>query len=425
MSFRFTPLHRELGISPCELTWELIEMTVAQRVREQTDLDWKRCAYGLGTTDADELAKDVAAMANSGGGFLVLGILEDAKTSAALRVFENGVRLGDTEQRSCRQRIASATRPAITGVGFCVLESPDGQQAVTLVEVPNSLDAPHLLTARPESFQAPFRDGSQTQWMQERQLESAYRRRLDGRGSPLTRCEELSREAAENFHITTRACFIAAAAPEFVRARALGRPSRQDVVDLFTEAKGISSKTMGGAGRLSPFNDVSISNDTFLNPRPGHERTVARQDQQGNSFKNRSLMLAVHDDGCLSMAWSISGMLSTQVGAPNETSGRFVETAVVDFVAIVASAARRLEVSGGFSLQVGMVYDGDEPIVLRRADHGFDTDMDAAYSIPVRRFLPARQYLPVEHDQSAVREVASQLALDCVSQCGVWSLRYL
>jgi hypothetical protein len=66
----FTPLHRLLGLSPGELNDDIIEAAVAAQVEETDDLDWKsKLPEAKGITNG-EFPKDIAAMANSGGGVI-------------------------------------------------------------------------------------------------------------------------------------------------------------------------------------------------------------------------------------------------------------------------------------------------------------------------------------------------------------------
>lgn len=70
---RFTALHRVLGAKPGPLTEELLDAAVTAEIGEESSLDWKSelpPAKGLPQTD---FPKDVAAMANSGGGLIVYG----------------------------------------------------------------------------------------------------------------------------------------------------------------------------------------------------------------------------------------------------------------------------------------------------------------------------------------------------------------
>jgi hypothetical protein len=95
----FTALHRALGLQPQPLAWDMVVRAVEQGVSEQPDLDWKSAGYGPPRNEWDELAKDVAAMANTGGGIIVLGVRDDHDTAAALRL-ETPVTLSDPEENS-------------------------------------------------------------------------------------------------------------------------------------------------------------------------------------------------------------------------------------------------------------------------------------------------------------------------------------
>ena len=77
----FTALHRVLGRGPGPLTDELLDSAVAAGATESDDLDWKSelpPQKGLPQTD---FPKDVAAMANSGGGVIVFGVHESQKAA--------------------------------------------------------------------------------------------------------------------------------------------------------------------------------------------------------------------------------------------------------------------------------------------------------------------------------------------------------
>lgn len=76
-----TPLRRSLGLPPSTLTDEILDQAVAAGVTEVDDLDWKKTlppAKGVPQTD---FPKDIAAMANRGGGMIVYGVEEDQKAA--------------------------------------------------------------------------------------------------------------------------------------------------------------------------------------------------------------------------------------------------------------------------------------------------------------------------------------------------------
>jgi predicted HTH transcriptional regulator len=77
----FTALHRYLGEAPSPLADDMIDRAIAQGLRETDDLDWKSELPPLGAIPNSDFPKDVAAMANSGGGTLVFGVTEKQKTA--------------------------------------------------------------------------------------------------------------------------------------------------------------------------------------------------------------------------------------------------------------------------------------------------------------------------------------------------------
>ncbi|HEX8082078.1 MAG TPA: ATP-binding protein [Jatrophihabitans sp.] len=175
---QFTAIHRMLGLEPQPLTRQIIDDAVAARLAEQPDLDWKRERYEGKADWQEEFAKDVAAMANTGGGLLVLGINEHRHTSEADTIA--GVQpLSDSDERTLRQVAFSRIAPPVSGIAFANMVGEDGA-CVVAVWVPPSSDVPHLVY-RQALFGAPFRDGTRTEWMREQQIQAAYRRRFDAR----------------------------------------------------------------------------------------------------------------------------------------------------------------------------------------------------------------------------------------------------
>ena len=77
-------LHRELRVpSRTQVSYELLSQLVANHVREQADLDFKRTLYHpKNEKEKEELIKDVCAMANSGGGWIICGIAEENSAAA-------------------------------------------------------------------------------------------------------------------------------------------------------------------------------------------------------------------------------------------------------------------------------------------------------------------------------------------------------
>lgn len=133
---RSTPLHLALGEDASPFDMGVLERAVASSIEESDDLDWKQV---LPRKDAnEEYAKDVAAMANSGGGMIVYGIAEvDGPSSGAGAV--RGVEgWGDSEERRLRQVAYASIQPPVHGLTFHVAERGDTQ--VVALYVPGSPD---------------------------------------------------------------------------------------------------------------------------------------------------------------------------------------------------------------------------------------------------------------------------------------------
>lgn len=70
---RFPRLEALLGVPPQAIDEAVLRTAADSGVPEGQDLDWKRTLYLQGDRGSLELAKDVAALANTAGGVIVLG----------------------------------------------------------------------------------------------------------------------------------------------------------------------------------------------------------------------------------------------------------------------------------------------------------------------------------------------------------------
>jgi hypothetical protein len=110
-ALRSRRLERLLAARLDAVTHGQVTDLVANAVTEAYDLDFKGELYGNGDSDKRALASDVAAMANTAGGVIVLGIAEDNQARAAAAL---GVALSDGEVGRLRQIVASLVSPLPT-----------------------------------------------------------------------------------------------------------------------------------------------------------------------------------------------------------------------------------------------------------------------------------------------------------------------
>ena len=109
----FTPIHRALGLEPGNISINLFKQAVEYSVEETADLDWKQVAYDSRKPRWDEeAAKDIAAMANSGGGWIVFGVKESGDTNAASEIAPIGWSAAE-QQRILRTAYAKIGPPVV------------------------------------------------------------------------------------------------------------------------------------------------------------------------------------------------------------------------------------------------------------------------------------------------------------------------
>src|SRR3954451_17653861 len=101
-------LERVLGASLDEVTFEHVRSLVTTQAQEAQDLDFKETLYERGDSGRRALAGDVAALANTGGGILVIGVAEDDQARATQAP---GVEISDGEVQRMQQIVASLVAP--------------------------------------------------------------------------------------------------------------------------------------------------------------------------------------------------------------------------------------------------------------------------------------------------------------------------
>jgi Putative DNA-binding domain len=117
-----------------------LQALVDLKVREGKALDFKR---DLPRTDRPDFGADVSALANTAGGWIVLGM--DEQDGVAKELVGITGESADKAILRLQQMLDSRLDPRVVGVHFREIPLDDGRYAI-VVRVPRSWSAPHLVT---------------------------------------------------------------------------------------------------------------------------------------------------------------------------------------------------------------------------------------------------------------------------------------
>ncbi|WP_455113518.1 AlbA family DNA-binding domain-containing protein [Rothia mucilaginosa] len=427
----FTPIHRALGIEPGNLTMNDINQVIAEKVEETADLDWKKKFYGIQNNAVmEEVAKDIAAMANSGGGWIVFGIKEDGENNAASSV--NPIQWSADNERQIRNIAYSKIGPPVAGIEFFKIpcgENPD-EGYIVLMHIPDSVYAPHFARKGDDAFRAPWRNGPHTVFMTERDIERGFRERFQRGVEQEKTLQGYFEQAAEALN-PEQGVFLAIAAVPVTPKISAGSVDRDTAIQHINPWA-YSYLMASRRGNCSKEEKIETEFNFIWNQGEhvkGMRQWVIRNLQQTTGGKYRKYL---HDDGTLLGAYQLGGVYNESapsdqypVGKPNHCMSRDIEHALIDFFSLLREHAKERRVSGGSRIRVGLVGDSNSPILVRTFEGLMNILMDEKYSEPIKRFQPVSTFVdplaPIEDVLPPLRT----LALDIVNQGGIQNLQVI
>jgi len=399
----FTALHRTTGAAPGPITDELLNEAVAAGVRETRDLDWKSELPPRKNIAQTDFPKDVAAMANSGGGVIVYGVREAQKAATErVHIFE----FDEGYERALGSAAVTAISPPVFALSVHVLDG-DGTLAV-VVEVPASVDGPHLIY-RNDYFGAPVRNDADTVWMKEREVANSYRARFDEQRHAREALTNLYAQVSTGRAMAPHAWLYAVASPRVPNVTS--GMDRADARDVFESAFTLAQGWTNGIG-VRPLTAVER-----YNPRPGLRSWVAPNRSQGAQLWNEA-WASVYRSGAAGLACTVGGHRKSVDGyfEPTQVESTAIENAVADLLALVRVLARRGS-GPEYDVMVGIEWAGTDPLeILTRDGLG---QAYAGVSTPLHRYLPVEVTVDAGLDEDAFRGQVRELAQDCINQGGV------
>ena len=426
----FTPIHRALGLEPGNLTLELIEKAIEAGLEETADFDMKRVVPDLKADKSkQEIAKDIAAMANSGGGWIIYGVGEGA-TGIAGSI--HPCEWTATEEQQMFTIARTKIDPPVEGIEFSKIpcgENPD-EGYIVLMHVPDSADTPHFARKGDDAFRVPRRNGPHTNPMTYRDIERGFRERFQ-RGVEQEKTLQGYFEQATEALNPEEGVFLAIAAVPVTPSSSPDSAGRNAAMQHITP--GVYPYFMASQRGKYPNEGKTYTDFTFIWAQgervKGKRQWVIRNLQQTTGGKYRKYL---HDDGTLLGAYQLGGVYNESapsdqypVGKPNHCMSKDIEHALIDFFSLLREHAQERRVSGGFRIRVGLVGDANSPILVRTFEGLINILMDEKYSEPINRFQPVSTFIdplaPIEDILPPLRT----LALDIVNQGGIQNLQVI
>lgn len=267
-----------------------IRNLVTAEVEESYFLDFKSALYANNDDQKRELAKDVVALANTAGGAIVLGVVEDDHARA---VNAPGVAVSDDETRRMHQIIAANTAP-VPAVHIKSVIEPGGGAGLGfyVIVVPQSPMAPHavLLNSGKTGLRYPRRNGTTTANLSEPEVAAAYRQRDLGAARQVDRLMSVADEAILRLQLE-EPWLVLALVPDMAGSA----PITKSTFDTFTTAiHGVPITTIADFGC-----------GTLTRTKVGQRCFVADDALQRNAQHPHRASLQVFTDGSGSFAFRL------------------------------------------------------------------------------------------------------------------------
>lgn len=407
----FTPIHRALGLPAGDLSEDLYRQAIEHHIRESADLDWKRKPYDpKNTSSREELAKDVAAMANSGGGWIVFGMAEDNQNDAARAI--HPIEWTARDERRTREVCYQQIAPPVQGIEFYPVDVGSGK--IVAMRIPDSADAPHFSRKGDDAFRAPRRSGAHTVSMSDREIERAFRERFQ-------HAHEREQSLADAFDQASQALsredgvFLALAALPMEPAISRFSLTKANVNEMQRDDP-INALWSGKPDARWQLGDVRV----------GLRQWVIRN----YGFESWTFRKCLWHDGTVLGAYQLGGVMMDwdrrdeyPVDGPNHCRSVDIEAGVVDFVTLMRRHALERQVNGGYRVRAGLIGPKGKPIFIRGLDPEDHTFLDSAQqSVPINRFQPVSTIFDPLAEISEVIPHMNDLARDLINQGGIQAL---
>lgn len=414
----FTPIHRALGLEPGNLTLEIIKKAIEEGLEETADFDMKRVVPNLKEDKSkQEIAKDIAAMANSGGGWIIYGVGEGASDIAGSI---HPCEWTATEEQQMLNIAYTKIDPPVVGLEFNKIpcgENPD-EKYLVLIHIPDSVDAPHFARAEKNNFSAPRRNGPHTKPMTYRDIERGFRERFQRGVEQEKTLQDYFEQAAEALNPEQGVFLAIAAVP--VTPKISATPVSEESMYQYANQK-LNPEFLHNFERT--MREIGFP----LNPevKKGYRRWLIRTDvnskvQYRKYFCDNGSMLASYQLGYIRKG----NELFYDESKKNHCLSKHIEFVIADFMSLLRSYSQEHKVYGAYRIRAGLVRSSDDPITIRTMSN-FNQVLEESYSEPIKRFQPVSTFIDPLAPIEDILPPLCTLALDIVNQGGIQNLQVI
>jgi hypothetical protein len=235
MSMRLPRIEQLFGLSTSlfeasdEDLWAGFASLVDAAVPEGPDLDFK----GAWWTRPEEIAKDCAAMANSLGGVILIGIEDESRDVAASL---SGTELRPGQDLTVQQAVAGNSAPKLPELHVRSVADPeDPTRGVVMVGIQRSASAPHAVTFSRERLGYPVRRSTSTDWLLEYEIAQRYRNRFDLAVGQQDRAIDQLRTACAAINRAANVWLVLGLVPGFSGTMSLSREEVERTEELVSQ----------------------------------------------------------------------------------------------------------------------------------------------------------------------------------------------
>lgn len=397
----YTELHRALGVQAGAITDEMIDELIAQKTVESRGLDFKQSPPPEKELKNSDMLKDVAAMANTGGGVIVFGITDDGgKAGNRIDLSE---KFGESFQRTFKRLAITSIDPPVFGLEL--FEVGEQGALVGVVVIPDSSRAPHMIAGKDkfkDYFAVPVRNGPDTQFLSEVEISRMYRERFELDRNAREQIQTLYNRSLE-LTDDEEVWLVGAARPKHQTFTV--SPSSEEIFTLASAANGLRGR-FGYGGVITPLSGI--------HSRAKRGFRSWRFSGLGKERKDAQTYLSFHDDGSVQVLGTLTN--SRPGVQENIADASQLECYIADTMLAARAQAERTGV-GDYDILIGLTVGTGREINLDY--EGVDVWRFPEEAVSIKSFIPVSQSVDLLIDDDELRKVICMVIVDCINQAGL------